>query len=433
MEEEKVVTKTEQTKKHKKLKIFSIVIAVIIVMIIIALLIYYFYNKKQNEMEANEIRELEQILKNSEMQIEYGSEIRYQELKNENIDMEKMNDKISYQIFINDEPKLDEENIKFMKIGEVKIKTELKSTDESKKRLKINCDKSNFMNFIKNFKITYDSKEYLVEKNNTYTVKDTKKPEIEGVSDKEIFKGQDIDLKEGIKATDVVDGELDVTVEGQVNKDEVGEYPIKVIAKDKNGNETVQEFKVIVKEEEKIQSNQNKKTSTSSSSKSNNSSSGKSNTSSTNNGTSNNNNQSRRYSAYIIKKYYKNCTDDQIDEAEKIAKNIASKAKASSSEPITQVSNAAKSVSEYYYKYCNYDSTYSNPYYRSPYGVFCAGIATCSGTTRAMGRVLDYMGYSWTHVNENQYTHQWNEFYINGQKCWADGMMGFAGIGDYPY
>ena len=99
----------------------------------------------------------------------------------------------------------------------------------------------------------------------------------------------------------------------------------------------------------------------------------------------------------------------------------------------TKVSNAAKSVSEYYYKYCNYDSTYSNPYYRSPYGVFCAGIATCSGTTRAMGRVLDYMGYSWTHVNENQYTHQWNEFYINGQKCWADGMMGFAGIGDYPY
>lgn len=160
-----------------------------------------------------------------------------------------------------------------------------------------------------------------------------------------------------------MDGELEVNIEGQVNKDEVGEYPIKVIAKDKNGNETVQEFKVIVKEEEKIQSNQNKKTSTSSSSKSNNNSSGKSNTSSTKaEESNNNNNQSRRYSAYIIKKYYKNCTDDQIDEAEKIAKNIASKAKASSSDPLTQVANAAKSVSEYYYKYCDYDYSYSNPY-----------------------------------------------------------------------
>lgn len=40
-------------------------------------------------------------------------------------------------------------------------------------------------------------------------------------------------------------------------------------------------------------------------------------------------------------------------------------------------------------------------------GVFVDGVYTCAGTTRALGRVLDYMGYGWQHVNENKWVHQW--------------------------
>ena len=55
-------------------------------------------------------------------------------------------------------------------------------------------------------------------------------------------------------------------------------------------------------------------------------------------------------------------------------------------------------------------------------GVFVAGVYTCAGTTRALGRVLDYMGYSWQHVNENKWSHQWCIVTMDGQAGYADGM-----------
>lgn len=81
-------------------------------------------------------------------------------------------------------------------------------------------------------------------------VKDTKTPVIELKSDKvEIIKGADIDLKENVaSAKDPVDGDVNVEVKGNVNKDQLGEYDVKVIAKDKNNNETSKDYKVIVNE-----------------------------------------------------------------------------------------------------------------------------------------------------------------------------------------
>ena len=78
---------------------------------------------------------------------------------------------------------------------------------------------------------------------------------------------------------------------------------------------------------------------------------------------------------------------------------------------------------------CIYGSD-TNKYYRSPYGVFVAGVYTCAGTTRALGRVLDYMGYSWQHVNENKWSHQWCIVTMDGQAGYADGMGGIAGYGE---
>ncbi|MBQ9635233.1 MAG: hypothetical protein IJV12_03350 [Acidaminococcaceae bacterium] len=73
----------------------------------------------------------------------------------------------------------------------------------------------------------------------------------------------------------------------------------------------------------------------------------------------------------------------------------------------------------------------SDWHYRSPYGVFCAGVYTCAGSTRALGRILDYMGFSWTHANESQYTHQWCILTLDGKRGYADGMGGFAGYGTH--
>ena len=59
------------------------------------------------------------------------------------------------------------------------------------------------------------------------------------------------------------------------------------------------------------------------------------------------------------------------------------------------------------------------------------GEYSCAGATRALGLVLDCMGYQWTHVNENQYGHQWCSLYMDGQLGFADGQIGLAGYGEH--
>lgn len=68
--------------------------------------------------------------------------------------------------------------------------------------------------------------------------------------------------------------------------------------------------------------------------------------------------------------------------------------------------------------------------YKSPAGPFVYGVYTCAGSTRALGRILDYMGYNWYHMNENQNKHQWCVVEMDGQIGFADGMGGFAGYGE---
>lgn len=48
-----------------------------------------------------------------------------------------------------------------------------------------------------------------------------------------------------------------------------------------------------------------------------------------------------------------------------------------------------------------------------------------------MGLVLGDLDYSYRHVNENQYTHQWCATTLDGQPAWVDGTNGDAGYGDY--
>ncbi len=122
-----------------------------------------------------------------------------------------------------------------------------------------------------------------------------------------------------------------------------------------------------------------------------------------------------------------NMTEDQQGKA--VAKQIASAIPKDLSD-LDRVTLASEIV----YLYC-LDSHYTmeGSYYYRPYGVFIKGEYSCAGATRALGAVLDYMGYDWSHINENQYTHQWCRVYMDGEWGWADPMTGMAGYGDYPY
>lgn len=133
--------------------------------------------------------------------------------------------------------------------------------------------------------------------------------------------------------------------------------------------------------------------------------------------------------AHSLEDYYKYVPAEGQAQAEQICREIADNILGDPN--ITTDEKRVEAAAETVAAYCAQD-TYgsdSNKWYRSPYGVFVAGVYTCAGSTRALGRVLDYMGYKWNHRNPNQYTHQWCELYLNGQPAYADGMSGLAGYG----
>lgn len=75
--------------------------------------------------------------------------------------------------------------------------------------------------------------------------------------------------------------------------------------------------------------------------------------------------------------------------------------------------------------------TYSTsaPHYNDPYGYFVLGSASCAGCTRATGLCLNMLGYTYEHVNENQWDHQWCRIHIGVE---FDGLQDVYWICD-PY
>lgn len=120
--------------------------------------------------------------------------------------------------------------------------------------------------------------------------------------------------------------------------------------------------------------------------------------------------------------------DSKEAQARAVAQAIADSIPAGSD--LERVRAAAAAVAGY----CN-NAIYTteDPDYRTAYGLFCKGVYTCAGSTRALGMVLECMGYSWTHANANQWTHQWCELTMDGQPGWADGMGGIADYGVCPF
>lgn len=93
---------------------------------------------------------------------------------------------------------------------------------------------------------------------------------------------------------------------------------------------------------------------------------------------------------------------------------------------LQRVLAAAKAVGAYCQK-CTY-TTEGNNYYTA-YGVFISGEYSCAGSTRALGMVLECMGYEWEHVNENQWTHQWCRLEMDGRMGVADAMYMYGSAG----
>lgn len=120
-------------------------------------------------------------------------------------------------------------------------------------------------------------------------------------------------------------------------------------------------------------------------------------------------------------------TTEKNQQALVIAQKIASEITGETD--LEKVKKAAQIVSAYC---ASAGYTMEGKDYRTPYGVFIKGEYSCAGATRALGMVLNCMGYSYEHVNENQYTHQWCILTMDGQIGYADGQVGWAGYGKHP-
>lgn len=120
--------------------------------------------------------------------------------------------------------------------------------------------------------------------------------------------------------------------------------------------------------------------------------------------------------------------ESKYSQARAVAEELA--AGITGSNDLERVYQAAQIVADYSSR-----ATYTmeGKDYATAYGVFIKGEYSCAGSTRALGMLLECMGYSWKHVNENQYTHQWVEVTMDGQKGWADGQIGMAGYGEFPF
>lgn len=92
---------------------------------------------------------------------------------------------------------------------------------------------------------------------------DDEKPTIEGVEDITIYVNEEVDLLKNIKTNDNSHDDVSLKVNGEYSISKIGEYILSYIATDKSGNQTIKEFKLIVKEKEVPKVTTNKNTSNS--------------------------------------------------------------------------------------------------------------------------------------------------------------------------
>lgn len=227
-------------KKNNKLILISVII--IGIMIVGLGIGYYILNNRDKQRETDIKAILDKELRLSDTTVEYGTEINLLDEKIENLDSKK---DIVNKVYVGDN---EITTYKFDKLEDVQF-TEINYT------------------YYKNF--LNQTKKVEARKVITYKVEDTKKPIIEGVVDKTVTVGDNIDLKEGITARDEVDGKLEIMLEGSVDTNTVGKYNVKVIAKDKNDNLTEDAYvvNVIEKQEVKQEKNTNNKINRNNSSK----------------------------------------------------------------------------------------------------------------------------------------------------------------------
>lgn len=430
-------------KKHSFILTFiSIILKVILILIILAIfsgivgvLFNHFYNKNLNK-QISEIEILNsKAIKEVTETIEYGSSITYDDIIVKLVSESKLVEGSKVQIYVNDKLLDNAEEYVFKNVGSANIK------------VKIICNKL----------IEYSNTTVNTEKQITWNVVDTKKPVLTGVHDSEIKIGDKFDVKSGITAKDEVDGDLEVTIEGDLNLQKAGTYTLTAKATDKNKNETTQTFKVTVEEEKKVassssstNSSSSNKTSSSSSNK-NSSSSSKTSGSSSNKNSSSSSTQSSGSTSNKNSGSSSNKNSSSSSSGSTSNSNSASTkegrlalAKAEAKRVVAKIITAGMTNYQKAEAICMYitnnvasqnnqsTEAYKTNYGNEAYAALVMKIAACSGRCKAVTLLCDAAGLKSQHINKDLWTHQWNRIQMeDGSWLTIDSQIGLVTEGKH--
>ncbi len=381
-------------KKHRLLKTILIIFILFLLLVILATSSCYVFLLKNKERITN--CNTQAIIKEEKI-VEYGSSLTYEEILENIVTTANLTENTTVKLWLNDTV-FEEEQYVFNTVGNITMTIETSTP--------IFQTLSQFLN-----------KEVVITEQIIWKVQDTKKPVLSGVQDREITQGEEIDIKAGITAKDEVDGDLEVTIEGEFDINTVGEYILTAKAVDKNQNEVTETFKLTVKEKQ-IQVT---KPSTTGSNK-NSSSSGSSSSSSSSSSSNSNSNSSSSSSPNASTK------EGRLALAKVEAKRVVSQIITSG------MTNLQKATA-----ICNYITTtvdvqtnqsseaYKTNYGNEAYAALIMKIAACSGRCKAVTLLCDAAGLKSQHINQNQWTHQWNKIQMeDGSWVVVDAQIGLV-------
>lgn len=396
--------KEKDKDKNSKVKTLSKVILILFIIFLVLFIIgvilggIYLENQKKIVISQNA-----SAIKQETLTLEYGDSLTYEDIVEKLINTEDLKEKTIIKISVNDKNINPNETVKLDNVGD----------------LKIDISALNNIYFL-NADI---SKEVVCK------VEDSKKPKITGIKDLEVTQGDKIDLKKNITASDPVDGKLEVEIEGKYDLNKPGEYTLTAKVTDKNNNITKKNFKVVVKEkeeekEEKITIDDKVTTS--------NKNNGKNNSKSNSNSSKNVNSASKNNLNTTTNKAQTNSSSTKEGRLA-LAKKEAKKVVANIIKPGMTKKEKAEAICMYITNTVTAQNNQSTEAYKTNYGneAYAALIlkkAACSGRCKAVTLLCDAAGLESKHINQNQWTHQWNKVKIDdGSWIVIDSQIGYIG------
>lgn len=395
--------KVKINKVHVLAKVIFITFIVLLVLLIIGVLgINIYLNMEEEKILAQNSN----AINTEQITFEYGEKLSYETILEKLVKNDELLDGTNIDISINGQKINETEEYELKEIGDLTI-----AIQTTKEIL---------------FRNIEDEKEVV------WKVEDTQKPVLSGVKDIEIEEGEEFDAKDGITAKDNIDGNLEVTIEGDIDNEKPGKYTLTAKAVDKNNNEVSQTFTVTVKEkeqEDEIEVANNKTNNSSSSSKNNSSNSSSSNSSSnknnSNSSTSNNSNKNSTSSSNNSASTKDGRLALAKAEAKRVVDNIITSGmtKREKAEAICYYITSTVSVQTN-----QSTEAYKTNYGNEAYAALVLKKAACSGRCKAVTLLCDAAGLESKHINQNQWSHQWNEVKIDdGSWIVIDAQIGYVG------